>query len=235
MGSATTGSRPDEAPARRVTLSRGFSAYSTEVTVGMYRRCVAAGACKAPGIEVRGTPVETARENAVAPACNYNAPGRDDAPMNCVNWHGAEAYCSWAGGELPTEAQWEFAARGVDGRLLPWGAATDASCMSAHLAECRDAAPGGSTVGELAAGRSPFGLFDTLGNVAEWVRDTYEGGAYATLPATDPISDAAISRRVVRGGSAQDFFGSVRTTSRSRLDANARAAHVGFRCVVEAP
>jgi formylglycine-generating enzyme required for sulfatase activity len=237
MGASGGAARADESPQRTVSLSRSFDAYATEVTVAMYRKCVEAGGCKAPGLEIRGSAAEPARENAVAAACNFNAPGRGDAPMNCVNHHGAEAYCSWAGGALPTEAQWEYAARGADGRPLPWGATPAGAdgCDYAGFAGCNDTPAGGSAVGEHALGRSPFGLSDTAGNVAEWVRDTYESGAYATLPKTDPLSDTALSRRVVRGGSAQEFATRWSVASRSRLDANARVAHVGFRCVVEAP
>jgi formylglycine-generating enzyme required for sulfatase activity len=237
MGASGGAARADEGPQRTVSLSRSFDAYATEVTVAMYRKCVEAGGCKAPGLEIRGSAAEPARENAVAAACNFNAAGRGDAPMNCVNHYGAQAYCSWAGGSLPTEAQWEYAARGADGRPLPWGATPAGAdgCDYAGFAGCSDTPPGGSVVGEHALGRSPFGLSDTAGNVAEWVRDTYESGAYATLSKIDPLSDTALSRRVVRGGSAQEFATRWSITSRSRLDANARVAHVGFRCVVEAP
>lgn len=237
MGQAGGTARSDEAPQRTVTLSRAFDAYATEVTVSMYRKCVEAGGCKAPGLEIRGSAQEPARENAVAPTCNYNAPGRGDAPMNCVNYYGAADYCAWAGAALPSEAQWEYAARGVDGRLLPWGAmpANASGCDYAGFAGCSDTPAGGSVVGEHPLGRSPFGLNDVAGNVAEWVRDTYESGAYATLPKVDPLSDTALSRRVVRGGSAMEFATGWSVASRSRLDANARVAHVGFRCIVEAP
>lgn len=237
MGASGGAARADEGPQRTVSLSRAFDAYATEVTVSMYRTCVEAGGCKAPGLEIRGSAAEPARDTVVAPSCNFNAPGRGDAPMNCVNHYGAQAYCSWAGGALPTEAQWEYAARGADGRPLPWGATPAGAdgCDYAGFAGCSDTPPGGSVVGEHALGRSPFGLNDTAGNVAEWVRDTYESGAYATLPKIDPLSDTALSRRVVRGGSAQEFATRWSVASRSRLDANARVAHVGFRCVVEAP
>ncbi|MDX9720680.1 MAG: SUMF1/EgtB/PvdO family nonheme iron enzyme [Myxococcota bacterium] len=236
MGSSAKDAPTDTLPARSVTLSSPFLLYSTEVTVAQYRRCVDDGVCTKPGLGVVGSAKDNARDNNAQPTCNYGASGRDDHPMNCVNWHAAAAYCQWAGGDLPTEAQWELSSRGTDARLFPWAnrelSDEDFDCATVSSALCEESAKGSSTVGDHPVSRSPYGIHDLAGNVAEWVRDTYEADAYQTLGNNDPLSETGSSRRVLRGGSYRDFPENLSGLARARLDANARPDHVGFRCVI---
>lgn len=125
----------------------------TEVTVGQYSACVEAGACSAPNT----------RND-----CNFGASGRRDHPVNCVDWEQARAYCAWAGKRLPTEAEWEKAARGVDGRRYPWGD-EGPTPTRANLSGAHDGFSATSPVGRFLAGASPFGALDMLGNVSEWL------------------------------------------------------------------
>ena len=239
IGSDLPSAPPEARPARPVTLTRNLLVHATEVTVAAYRRCVDAGACAAPGLEIRGSTDDTARSHSLHAACNFGAAGRDDHPMNCVNWHGAQAYCRWIGGSLLTEAEWEHAARGTAARSYPWtaeevpdGALT---CQWAKSALCAGSTTTGA-VGERPSGRSPYGLHDMAGNVSEWVLDTWEASAYASWASVDPsVEGTASARRVVRGGSYRDFPPLLYTFFRARLPAAARPEHVGFRCAVVSP
>lgn len=156
---------------------------ATEVTVAEYRRCVAAGACTEPLLEhERG-------------ASNWALPGRDRHPVNAVTYDQAATYCSWVGKRLPNLYEWERAARGDDERSYPWGDEAP-TCALAHIEE-RRGEPGCGTgttaeVGSYPAGRSPFGVFDMAGNVAEWTvypsapeffqTLIYGGGFYLDVP-----------------------------------------------------
>jgi formylglycine-generating enzyme required for sulfatase activity len=170
--------RDEEKPAHTVDLA-AFWIDRTEVTNAQYRACVEAGACPEP----------TCWEND-----DLNA---DDQPVVCVTWDDAQAFAAWAGGRLPTEAEWEKAARGTDGRLYPWG--VDApDCEKANLKGCA-----GKTipVASMAAGASPYGPMEMAGNVWEWVADWYDEDYYSSSPASNPQGPDAGERRVLRGGS----------------------------------
>ena len=173
-----------EQPQHGVSVS-GFAMDSTEVKRGDYRACSDAGACDAL---------------ATASVCGT----RDAQPVNCAAWQDAADYCAWAGGRLCTEAEWEYAARGSDGRLRPWGD-EPASCAYAHLAEQASPNHGCGTgatadVGSYPAGASPFGVLDLIGNVSEWTADFYGATYYASSPAVDPPGPASGDRHVLRGG-----------------------------------
>lgn len=167
----------DASRSRRVTVSP-YRLMTTEVTVCQYRACVRAGACTPP----RATTMWRGREAML--------------PVTGVEWAQAEAYCGWRGWRLPTEAEWEFAARGQDGRPYPWGSdPPDCARADWNGAACGD---GPSVVATRPAGASPFGVHDLTGNVKEWVADWY--GAYPEGPAADPVGPARGASRVIRGG-----------------------------------
>jgi formylglycine-generating enzyme required for sulfatase activity len=198
----------DEKPAHLVTLSKGFWIGQTEVTVGAYKRFASQTG--------RGMP----------PAPSFDSTwGNGALPMVMVTWEEAQAYCQWVGGRLPTEAEWECAARGgsAAGRYGPldqvaWYA--DNGGNHSHA------------VGQKRPNR--FGLFDTLGNVWEWVNDWYDGNYYSSSPLTDPPGPSSGQYRVLRGGSWFNFPGVVRVSCRDWFTPGARVVNYGWRCVSEA-
>ena len=217
------GGARDERP-RRVAVST-FFLDRTEVTSAAYRACVVAGGCPAEH-------VLTARER---PACTLDQPGRESFPVNCVAWEGAEAFCRWRGRRLPTEAEWELAARGREGRPYPWGreAPTCARCgIGGHTC-----GSGAVVVGSRPEGASPEGVLDLCGNVMEWVADWYAADAYRKAAAHDPSGPESGEERVVRGG-VRGRRGWVDTAAPADLESTVRAsrrpatkaAGLGFRC-----
>ena len=194
-------------PRRTVTLDI-FWIYKTPVTVGQYRKF-----CQAVG-----------REMAPAPSWGW----KDDHPVVNVSWHDAKAYCDWAGAALPTEAQWEKAARGTDGRKYPWGNDWDPGRLQCSKKEGGDA---GSTarVGSFPAGASPYGCLDMAGNVWEWCADWYDA-SYRNSVNNNPQGPASGAPRVLRGGSR--YFGSTeffRGAYRGNLKPVDRNYFNGFR------
>ena len=196
---------PDSSPVHRVTLS-AFCMDVTEVTVAAYRMCMSTG-CTSPG---------------TGGFCNWNVSGRDNHPINCVDWNQARAYCQWRGGDLPTEAQWEYAARGTDGRTYPWGntAPSNQLCWRGELSCAVRTSP---------SGVSPFGLQDMAGNVWEWVRDWR--GSYTDTASTDPTGPPSGDDHVGRGGSWDDTDAvRVRAAFRYSFSPSYRGGFLGFRC-----
>jgi len=189
----------DERPVRVRTLP-AFHIDRTEVTRAMYARCLAARRCPPLPIDLT---VDT------------------NLPVTNVNWYEARKYCGFAGGRLPTEDQWEKAARGSDGREYPWGG--DLDCAHANWGSfenegpCAGKNPGRPVVaGSYPQGASPFGVLDMAGNVWEWVADRYDRDA---------------TRRVVRGGSCCSYFVEPRAANRNAWDPGYRDGDLGFRCV----
>jgi formylglycine-generating enzyme required for sulfatase activity len=228
----------DEKPEHKVTLGP-YAMDKTEVTVAAYAACVKAGACTEPdGYQSTGS----------KQLCTYGASGKEQHPVNCVDWTQAEKFCRWKGGRLPTEAEWEHAARGSDGRKYPWGntepngrlangCGRDCVALAKRVlnqdwtaaAWADDGWEATSPVGTFPAGASPFGLLDMAGNVWEWTSDWY--GAYSSSNQVDPKGASSGATRVCRGGS---WFNSsaafLRAANRVRNDPSSRVADVGFRC-----
>jgi serine/threonine-protein kinase len=200
-----------EKPTHAVTLD-AFWIDKTEVTNAQYRQCVEAGACEEPSCWDNG---------------DLNAA---DQPVVCVTWDDAQAYAAWAGGRLPTEAEWEKAARGTDGRLYPWGE---------NAPDCKDANYKGCVartvaVGSYPKGASPYGALDMAGNAWEWVADWYDNTYYSNAPSDNPQGPDGGERRVVRGGSFDMSEARLRTAFRiGNLPAYSNW-DIGFRVVVPA-
>lgn len=219
-GRCSPDSFADEKPEREVYLS-AYSIDRLEVSNDAYLRCVSAGAC-APS----GTSETDARI------------GRPEHPVAGVSWREAQEYCQWVLGELPTEAQWERAARGDSLRAFPWGREWNtrlanhgaADDTESELDGYRYAAP----VDSFADGRSFYGLQNMAGNVWELVADRY--GAYdPKASGVEPVGAPSGGERVIRGGSWRTPPRALRVTARARISELERRPDVGFRCAYSAP
>lgn len=195
----------DELPMHTVTLS-AFQIERTEVTQSQYATCIAAGSC-------------------TAPSCAWDC-SLGDHPAACIIWDQAKAYCAWAGRRLPSEAEWEAAARGPKGLKYPWGNQT-ADCALTNMAGCT-----GSTdaVGQHPTGASPFGALDMAGNVVEMVADWYDAAYYQTSPMTDPTGPTTGTRYGGRGGGYASAEVWQRASDRDVYDLADSYKALGFRC-----
>ena len=233
MGGMDARSGPDERPAHDVTLD-GYWMDQLEVTNAMYMLCVKAGACTSP------QDFKSSRRPDY-----FNNPEFNDYPVIYVTWGQARNYCEWAQRRLPTEAEWEHAARGDDWRTFPWGD----DKANGLLANDNMLVGDTSRVGTYPLGASPFGILDMAGNVAEWTNDLYSGNYYQflteALNPTGPESSSTL-RRVVRGGSLGDAEINIRVAKRSAVagsDLNAAptssaylgefSPRIGFRCAAD--
>jgi formylglycine-generating enzyme required for sulfatase activity len=248
--------RADEQPARRVKLGR-YAIDRYEVTNAQYgkflewiQRTGDHGKChpdEPPGKD--HTPRYWREGNLPLgdPLSAGAEPGRPgsltagDSPVVGVDWYDAYAYAAWAEKRLPTEAEWELAARGSDGRRWPWGNEWQwGRANTGGGQQGIDAPPAGSgkdgylysaPVGSFPQGRSPIGCEDMAGNVSEWVADWYDGKYYEIAPDADPAGPAdGCCARVVRGGSWRSMPGSVRCARRARNEPGFRSYTLGFRC-----
>ncbi len=232
-GEFTMGSevQDDEKPIHQVYLD-AFYMDKYEVTNALYQVCVEAGGCSLPrntGFSVRS-------------GSYYSNPEYKNYPVIFVDWIQAVQYCGWRGGSLPTEAQWEKAARGTDGRIYPWGDTFDSSRGNFCDKNCAfdwadknsddDGYAETAPVGNYESGKSPYGIYDLAGNVTEWVKDLYDAYPENTIS----NSDYGTKYRVLRGG-AWDVASDLRVSRRYRNQVGNlhTAGTVGFRCVLSLP
>jgi formylglycine-generating enzyme required for sulfatase activity len=238
--------RPDERPAHKVSL-HAYCMDVLEVTTTDYLACSERGHCKRAGLTNTWEGITAEESRVYDPVCNVSHADKGTHPINCVDWAMAERFCREAGKRLPTEAEWEFAARGSDGRTYPWGDATPsvlrlnacgAECVAwgkargmrfARAIEGTDAWPTTAPVGSFPLGASQWSIQDLVGNVWEWVADFY--GSYGESDQRDPSGPSSGSARVMRGGAwngaAVDW---VRPSFRFSGSAALRSHGVGFRC-----
>jgi formylglycine-generating enzyme required for sulfatase activity len=226
---------PDSCPPHRVTLS-AFLIGETEVTRGDYARCVADGACTAPEPSCWDTvPIDVDAEVEFLP---------DNAPATCISVDEARAYCASVGGRLPSEAEWEVAARGEEGADWPWGARPPI-CADANFRFSSSYCHLGLVPVGFYSQESPFGLRDTVGNAWEWTNDAYDAGYYRDGPRTDPPSPSTCRSTpdgppgectftVVRGGAYTSTEATTRGGVRSFARPDTRDPLIGFRCAWDA-
>jgi formylglycine-generating enzyme required for sulfatase activity len=244
-------------PAHDVTLDT-FCLDATEVTVAAYAACVAKGACsdsaKRPSYPRGTTELDEYERDveAFSELCNGGKPGREQHPINCVTWHQADAYCKAAGYNLPSEAQWEFAGRGSDGRAFPWGndagnetymnaggiewqrwkRAHDLSDPSALMYDADDGWPGTAPVGTFPRAQTQAGQMDMVGNVWEWTADWF--ATYSSDQRVNPKGPAAGDRKAIRGGGYNGSFEAwVNPAFRYHQLATATSHAIGFRCAAD--
>lgn len=214
----------NEKPVHPVDVDE-FQIGKYEVTNRQYAQCVKAGVCKGGGLEYQdffGNRLNLLNDVSYA-----------DHPVVVISWFQAHTYCGWIGGRLPTEAEWEKAARGADGRTYPWGSVIPAMELLNFNGEIGDT----TQVGNYANGVSPYGVYDMAGNVWEWVNDWYQSDYYATLgdKASNPQGPSTGDGRVLRGGAWLNLVDNVRSALRSWSNPSDTYSTVGFRCSRDVP
>jgi formylglycine-generating enzyme required for sulfatase activity len=210
-----------ETPLRAIYLN-GYYIDTYEVTVSEFDACVKADKCS----------TQNYRTKSSDSVCNYGYTDRGNLPMNCANWYVAVEYCSYVGKRLPTEAEWEKAARGINGLKYPWGN-SDPTCEYANFSPNGYFCVGQPTrVGSYPKGVSPYGAYDMAGNVLEWVHDCYFQNYYSTSPDTNPTGPCIYidDWHVFRGGSWGDSFDMSRTARRNYQLPHDLSGSLGFRC-----
>lgn len=220
-----------EKPPHKVIMTRAFYIDRTEVKADDYNKCVSAQKCTPSG--VHGPSMDDAVITKFAPFCTGSDPSHGRKPINCIDFAQAGAYCAFVGKRLPTEAEWEYAARGSDERIYPWGN-TNPTCTMGNFArsagECAGRARGTTDVGAYPQYASPFGAFDMAGNVWEWVADVFDSKAYTQESRQDPFVNKPGDSGIMRGGS-WDFAPSVaKTTFRLKFDRHTGQISSGVRC-----
>lgn len=198
-----------------------LSAYwidQTEVSNGAYKQCVAAGGCEPP--------VYHAGNNTFYENSRY-----DSYPVVYVSWQSAQNYCRWAGRRLPSEAEWEKAARGPDGLTYPWGDSAPSFSLANYGGYIGHPLP----VDRYPEGASPFGVLNMAGNVREWVADWFSQSYYLHTPYLDPTGPRDGQKRSLRGGAFDDESPQLSTFNRFEHAPQSPGANRGFRCAQSAP
>jgi formylglycine-generating enzyme required for sulfatase activity len=209
MGDGAEGPSP-RSPEHPVRIIRGFWLYRTPVTVGQFRRyCIA-----------------------VERPMNPEHPPGEEMPITGIDWADAVEYLRWAGARLPTEAEWEYAARGAEGRRYPWGDAEPTSELAVYRKQPFDRTRV-EPVGSRPAGASWCGALDMAGNVWEWCADDWDGDTRDAAPMEDPKSPQESQRRVIRGGSYDSGPEYLRASRRFHALSDRRYGFLGFRGVVD--
>lgn len=231
---------PDEQPMHSVLLD-AFYIDLNETTNAEYRACVEAGACDPPDYD----------DCCASPGTQwvsrypdyFSNPEFDEYPVTWLSWEHASEYCAWRGARLPTEAEWEKAARGTDGRLFPWGNEPPTPELANYIwyEGQFDGRPafGTVSVGSYPAGASPYGVLDMAGSVYEWVQDLYDDDYYAYAPTANPQgpTDEDGSWQIARGGSFWNKPERLRIPNRNHAYLPPDVGHfdAGVRCAADAP
>ncbi len=246
QGSDAPDAPDNQKPSHNVKLE-AFCIDSHEVTAGSYKRCSDQGKCKRPRNENQWPSIKPQEVALYSELCTFGVEGKESYPINCVSWDMADIYCKAQGRRLPTESEWEYATRGPDGRVYPWGDdeptaehlnSCDAQCMAwgkknrvplQALHEQDDGYATLAPVGKYPKGRSRFGPYDVVGNVWEWVADW--DGAYGSAPQNDPTGPETGERRVIRGGGWNGGFEAwLHPAFRYAQVPSAMSHGIGFRC-----
>lgn len=218
---------PNERPEHPVTLN-AYYIDQYEITAGRYQKFV-----------------ESAGRNVPPTWDDQAAQSLSDHPAVGMSWSAAAAYCKWAGRRLPTEAEWEKAARGTDGRRYPWGHMQPFVDIANYnrgiwVSESITLVPVNSGLegmsvrhGLKEGGKSPYGLFHMAGNAAEWVADWYDREFYLKSPDKNPTGPATGEKRVIRGGSWADLPTALRVTARFSAEPEFEDRTIGFRCAMD--
>lgn len=230
MGTSRSYSRAGQ-PKRTVYLDT-YWIDTTEVTVAAYRRCVDAKAC---------TPADTTKNNdcvmSLTTENNWSVPNREDHPINCVTWTQAKTFCEWVGKRLPTEAEWEKAARGNSGFDYPWGNIDEPSCDFAVMMQNDEDGCGRKStwpVGSKKKGESSSGVLNMAGNVSEWTADWY-APKFDTSQTRNPQGPESGKTKVRKGGTFNSRFGlHIMPATRYDTFPDAAFAFLGFRCAKNA-
>jgi ABC-type amino acid transport substrate-binding protein len=204
---------PDEAPARSITLD-AFYIDQYEVSTRQYAECVETDKCRTPSIP-----------RSVNFAAYYGETDFGNYPVIWVTWQDAADYCAFAGKRLPSEAEWEKAARGLEGNLYPWGN-TEPSDQANFNYTARDVV----AVGQYPADVSAFGVYDMAGNVREWVADWYQWDYYPNSPVENPVGPRSGVTKVLRGGAWNDRAIQLRLSIRKNFLGDSFDSNLGFRC-----
>src|SRR5690554_1172915 len=230
---------PDERPVHTVYLD-AFYIDKYETTNAEYRACVEAGVCDPPAFQDCCGEPSHPQWPSLYPDYFTN-PEFDNYPVTWLSWNHANTYCQWRGARLPTEAEWEKAARGTDGRTYPWGEEPPRPGLLNFMWGIGQynerPAYGTLPVGSYPDGVSPYGVHDMLGNVYEWVYDKYAADYYANSPYENPTGPEEGSNQIARGGSFWNQGFRQRITNRNHTYLPPDGAHfdAGVRCAKDVP